>query len=455
MAHWHHLLPLHLVRPVGWTLVHSAWQVALLALALLALLWLLPRRAARIRHAIAVAALVAAIAVPALTGLQLVAATAPPVMPHQGEDGRLTIDAAHIWTNPGTESPAPVEQAASWSDRIAVPLDRAVSWLTVGWIAGVVIGLMHLGIGWIRCRGLVRRSAAALPELTARLDETRTRLGVSRHIALRTTAELQSPALIGWFAPTILMPRATSVLSAGVVDAVLAHEVAHVRRRDYPMNILQTAALRLLFFHPGAHWIARRVAAEREACCDDLAARFCGVAGYARGLAGLEAWRVGVPALGMGDGSVLCRVTRLVDPAFARARRPVHAVVLLALCAFVAGAAVAAVDASSAPTVLGGLDPVRLVGGERVPGDPRLAVEFSGYRYVFADATSRDRFQTDPGRYGVRNAHLCPLTGGQVNPDYFRVVDGQIILFCCDDLVPAATAHAKRRLAEAQQIAAE
>ena len=104
---------------------------------------------------------------------------------------------------------------------------------------------------------------------------------------------MQVPSVVGWLRPVILLPAsALTGLSPAHLDAIIAHELAHVRRHDFAVNLLQTAAEILLFYHPACWWISRRIRAEREHCCDDIAVSLCGDRLlYATALADLEALR--------------------------------------------------------------------------------------------------------------------------------------------------------------------
>jgi tetratricopeptide (TPR) repeat protein len=121
---------------------------------------------------------------------------------------------------------------------------------------------------------------------------------------------------MGWLRPVILLPAtAMTGLTSAQVEAIIAHELAHIRRHDYIVNLLQTVVETLLFYHPAVWWVSRQIRAEREHCCDDLAVEVCGDAtGYARALAELEELRAAPePALGAG-GPLLGRVRRLLSP---------------------------------------------------------------------------------------------------------------------------------------------
>src|SRR4029453_8886762 len=115
----------------------------------------------------------------------------------------------------------------------------------------------------------------------------------------------------------ILLPLACALqLSPAQLEAILAHELAHVRRHDYLLNLIQTAIETLLFFHPAVWWMSRRIRTEREHAADDLALRATGNnrARYADALAALEELRTAPPpspALAARGGPLLARVRRV------------------------------------------------------------------------------------------------------------------------------------------------
>jgi peptidoglycan/xylan/chitin deacetylase (PgdA/CDA1 family) len=202
----------------------------------------------------------------------------------------------------------------------------------------------------------LRRSAGpvaeAFEELLARASR---RVRVSRAVRLCRSALVEVPTVVGHLRPIILVPAAALAgLTPRQLEAVLAHELAHIRRYDYLVNLLQTAAEVLLFYHPAAWWLSRRLRAEREHACDDAAVE--AVAGdvllYARALAALEQTRAAraprAPelALAADGGSLMKRIERLVrlnqNPgrhnAPARPRPPLFAAALLAALCCGAGA---------------------------------------------------------------------------------------------------------------------
>ena len=151
------------------------------------------------------------------------------------------------------------------------------------------------------------------------------------------------PTVVGWLRPAILLPiAALAALSPSQVEAILAHELAHIRRHDYAVNVLQTLAETLLFYHPAVWWLSKRIRVEREHCCDDVAIAICGdPVGYAQALAELERWRSASPAMAMAatGGSLLDRVRRILRvPTADEPRSPGWAATLALTMIFTAGA---------------------------------------------------------------------------------------------------------------------
>src|SRR5262249_55483729 len=146
------------------------------------------------------------------------------------------------------------------------------------------------------------------------LSRLAARLRVRMPVKLVESALVEVPTVIGWLKPMILLPAAALAgLDPRQLEALLAHELAHVRRHDYLVNLLQTAIETLLFYPPAVWWLSRRIREERELCCDDLAITVCGDGMvYARALATMEELR-SAPALTLAadGGSLLARIRRI------------------------------------------------------------------------------------------------------------------------------------------------
>jgi uncharacterized protein (TIGR03435 family) len=181
-------------------------------------------------------------------------------------------------------------------------------------------------------RALRRSAHAADDGLRERVAHLAARMGIRRQVHLVTSTRAESPGVIGWLRPLILLPPAIAMgLTTAQLDAVLAHELAHIRRHDYLVNVIQMMAETLLFYHPAVWWVSKQLRIERELCCDDEAVGVCGdAAGYARALVTMA--RLQVPSMAMGStgGSLSDRVRRLLGVSSNEPRRsaPLGIVVL-------------------------------------------------------------------------------------------------------------------------------
>ncbi len=323
------------IEPIGWMLVHFLWQGLLVAAVLKFALWLMRGAGARWRHAAAVVALLAMVAVAAGTLVRL--------WP-EARNASTMREAASLRTAEVVHAPvsdaaakgvagAVVGRAPAWSvksissetsnakvpltPRVLAMVDRALPFLVALWAGGVVFFSQRLARGWLRARGWVRCGLPpAAGQWAERLEGLRERLRVSAPVRLLSSTLVAVPAVVGWLRPVVLVPASLfTTLSAAELEAILAHELAHIRRHDYAVNLLQCAVETLFFYHPAVWWVSARLRQEREHCCDDLAAAACGGAlPYARALALLEELRVveaGTPALAANGGSLLQRIRRL------------------------------------------------------------------------------------------------------------------------------------------------
>ncbi len=189
--------------------------------------------------------------------------------------------------------------------------------MVLGWLVGVFgLSAWHLG-GWAQLQRLKRRMVRTVGDLCNKGSrELALRLGVHRAIELFESALVEVPTVVGWLRPVILLPAsALTGLSPEQLEAILAHELAHIRRYDYLVNIVQTVVEILGFYHPAIWWVSHRIRIERENCCDDLAVHVCGSSlQYARALACMEEIRHSGTdlALAATGGSLMARISRLL-----------------------------------------------------------------------------------------------------------------------------------------------
>jgi beta-lactamase regulating signal transducer with metallopeptidase domain len=322
------------VQAITWALVHFLWQGALVGLAAAGALVLLKNGSASVRYSVALGALLVLLLCPIGTALW---------MSGIGGEEPLAREASPAVVADGAPVQVPdAPPVLSANARDLLP--AALPWFFGLWLAGVaLLSVYHLG-GWTQARRWTRRATRPLPEeWRAKLRVLARRLGIGREVGLLESAAAQVPAVIGWLQPVILVPAsALAGLSPRQLEAILAHELAHVRRHDYLINLLQTVVETLLFYHPAVWWVSAQIRRERENCCDDLAVAVCGDRlVYARALADLEGLRVSPPRLAMAadGGSLVGRIRRLAGVPARESRRSWVAGAL-ALSLLPAGAAI-------------------------------------------------------------------------------------------------------------------
>ena len=304
-AHSQWLAP-DVLRNLGLALSHFVWQGAAIG-ALAAAAIAFARRAAA-RYALGVAALCLMLAAPVATFLVLNHSDPAPASTPDLALAVALQTAANISANPAMRVP-PAEPT--------VPLNvTAMNWLVAVWFAGVLLFSLRTAGGFFVVAGLRRRdSAPVATELLSLCRDLQQRLGITRAVRYCESLHLDAPAVLGWFRPVVFLPvTALTGLSEAQLRAVIAHELAHIRRFDAFVNLFQVAVETLLFYHPAVWWLSKCVRAERENCCDDVALSVCGnPAEYARALALMEEWRVAPSfAMAANRGPLASRVARLL-----------------------------------------------------------------------------------------------------------------------------------------------
>ena len=323
---------------IGWTLLHSLWEGALVTAVLGAMLLIL--RKARARYFAACAALLALLALFTVTLLRLA--------PEPAQSFPVGDRSIPVWN-------VMAEDVGSsyWSPNLAA----AAPWLALLWVAGVLLMLGRYAVSCISVQRFRRRGVCSAPSgWQTEVERLTTRLRISRPVRLLESCLAEVPTVIGHVRPLILMPVGVLAgLSTTQIESILLHELAHIQRHDYLINSLQRCAEGLLFYHPGVWWISAVIRREREHCCDDLAVSISGDRHeYARALAALEQSRFLPAAVAATGGSLVKRIHRLLYPKTTGAWAPFLAVMILVLTG---AATVAAWPAKSAQSGAVGKQP--------------------------------------------------------------------------------------------------
>jgi TonB family protein len=286
------------IQALGWTLLHFTWQGALVGAAFAVVRAFLPATQCHARHAAALGALLVLALCPVATFCLL-------------QPGAIAAAAGATPLADGLAA------AAGGAVDAMPPVDRLLPWLVLAWIGGVLVVGTRALHQWHHLVRVARRSSQASDELDALLDSLLQRFGFAARIRVLVSTRIETPMLVGWLKPVILLPAAVAMgLPRQQLELVLAHELGHLRRLDHLVNLGQAVLETLFFFHPAVHWISRELRHERELCCDALVLRQ--TAGepreYASALAALEEMRQpgSQLVLAASGGHLLERVRRII-----------------------------------------------------------------------------------------------------------------------------------------------
>ena len=303
------------MEALGAALIHSLWQGALVAIGLVLALRVCKKEDAALRYVLCVIALGLLFVLPVSTGVQV-------YLSNQADAHFYTVG-AETYTGYFNSQPLPVptESASVPSGPVAPAADTGTSafaWRPIFsgmWFLGVLLLSVRWMNGLLRVHRLKQKGMPVEDDrIQSAFDGLLVKLGISSRVQLRTTIHVDQPMVIGWLKPVVLLPLSVAThLPPDQVEAILAHELVHVRRHDYFVLVLQSVMEVLFFYHPVVWWVSRQMRIEREYCCDDQAMNVLGnKLVYVTALANLDSHRVSKLALGANDGRLVDRIRRIV-----------------------------------------------------------------------------------------------------------------------------------------------
>ncbi|MEM7453520.1 MAG: M56 family metallopeptidase [Planctomycetota bacterium] len=345
-----------IVEAVGWCLVHSLWQITAIAIVVRIASAFLHSNRANLRYTIGMAGLVASVVVTIVTwsmvyapGQEQVSAVeqynTTPVIRHidhpnaalnlNGETQGASFDGltTGILNEPSVY--------VSVTDSVTAKIRPWLPGISAVWLLGMICFSFRPLLGLWTIRRLKTLGTTSVSEaVQVQFNDLMNRMSVSRSVQIMQSTRAVVPMVAGFVRPLVLIPASSLTnLSASELEAVIAHELAHLKRYDDVVNLFQTAIETLFFFHPGIWWISALVRNERENCCDDIAVAATGNPRHLAGaLLNLEQSRTIQPAISANGGSLVKRIRRLVyRDSIKRRRFP-----LSAIAASLAGLSVAA-----------------------------------------------------------------------------------------------------------------
>lgn len=310
MEYFIHNISEELLYALGWTVVHSLWQAMLVAIIMAIISLGLQKQTARVRYLAANAGLLSVLAMAVITFNQLYAG-----VKESGLEEILLIAAPTTAIVP-TETTLLQEIALSFSTYFNAHLPLIV---TI-WLVGVAFFTLRLIGGLAYVQHLKNRYVYPLSDQWQDLlNELARQVPVTRSVQLMESALTKMPMVVGFIKPVILLPvGAINGLTTVQVEAILAHELAHIYRNDYLLNIFQSIVEILFYFNPAVWWISANIRTERENCCDDIAVELCGNSlTYAKALVSLQEISQTSPRMAMTFSSsknqLLNRVKRILN----------------------------------------------------------------------------------------------------------------------------------------------
>jgi len=288
-----------LTDSLGWTLLHFVWQGTLIGVATAVALATLRGAQPAQRYLVACTGLLACLLWPAA-------------------ELALRLQGPDMLTAPMRFADAMLSNSVNGaSGGLLALLQSNLAVVVAFWGACAAVLALRMGLGLLWLRRSARRERGDT-DWQARTTRMAAAFGIARPVRLGVVDDLASPLTAGWLRPVILLPAALITgMPAHLLEALLAHEMAHIRRMDYLVNLGQNVVEILLFYHPAVWWISGRIRAEREQIADDIAARHTGAPReLAQALSALERLQFGTPglALAAGGGDLLARVRRLLRP---------------------------------------------------------------------------------------------------------------------------------------------
>lgn len=303
------------VKALGWTLIHSIWQIAIISI-VLAILMLVLQHSSRLRYIVAVSTLPFVLFSSLLTfllcyqTLTIADRHVEPLSIH--ENVALAVGEASVEAIDASSTKSVIQQFNFYFNN-HFPL------LITLWFLGILVLTLRF-LGSLAYTQRLKRHKVV--DITMEWEETlkgiSNKIGLEKRVRLLESKLVSVPMVVGYLKPVILLPiGALTGLSTHQLESILAHELAHIYRKDYLVNIFQTVVEILFFYHPGIWWMSARIREEREHCCDDIAVQINeNSLVYAKALTTLGELQVNAPALVMAatgsNGVLFKRIKRLL-----------------------------------------------------------------------------------------------------------------------------------------------
>lgn len=301
-----------LMEALGWALIHSLWQGAGVALLLGVLFLFMQKNSAQFRYNLSLAGLVVVFGLFLATFYRFyLVELAETQTLNLLENSQLEVVINQAVHN---------IQSNSFVETFTAYFNQYLPLIVTIWLLGMLAFSLRLLGGMAHIQRLKYHQHYPISAYwNNEIQTLKQSLQITLPVRLVESALVQVPLVIGYLKPIVLLPIGTiNGLNEAEVSAILAHELAHIKRQDYLINLFQSVIEIIFFYHPAVWWISSKVRAERENCCDDIAIEVTGNSIiYAKALANLALFKIQKPLLTMAatskKGQLLQRIQRLLQ----------------------------------------------------------------------------------------------------------------------------------------------
>jgi len=285
------LLGDHVISALGWSLFHILWQGFLVALIIGISLYMFRKKSAQIRYLISVTSL-----------LLIVGLSVFNFYNNYKPDLNTNLNFTNTEKTDNTKSGKIInisnynvdisynelfKRTKNYFEKIDVYFPLIVNI----WMLGVFVFILKFMLSYLYTNRLKRLKSNQLPEKWIKIfNELEKKLKLKQRIKYIESTIAKIPFVLGYFKPVVVIPvEMLTGMPSNQMEAIIAHELAHIRRNDYIINVLQTIIETVFFFHPAVWFISSQIRKERENCCDDIALTVCeGSLIYAKALVSVQ-----------------------------------------------------------------------------------------------------------------------------------------------------------------------
>ena len=268
------LIPEEFIKAIGWTIFHSLWQGAVISILLAGVLLMTGKKSAQLRYKLTVTALFFMFGISVITFAQIYGSNTTRNLE--------TVEAASVSTINSNVSEqidtTTFNSENNFTGLLKSYFAQHLPLIVAIWFFGFLVFSFRFVGGVLYVQRLRHNGINHVDDSWLyKLKELSGKFGLNKLVSISESGKVKAPITIGYLKPLILLPIGMiSGLPKEQVEAIIIHELAHIKRYDFLINLFQTFIETIFFYHPAVWWISSTIKNERENCCDDLTLKLCG-----------------------------------------------------------------------------------------------------------------------------------------------------------------------------------